>query len=221
MSWIAVGGAAVSGIVQIASAQKKKKEAALEEQASKAPKYTGSPTLEKYYNQTEQLANVAAQNSALYKQSQQQTQRNMASGLAGSNIAQGGQGLVSKLVQGTNDASMKNLSIAEGQKERRFGQFGQASQMKSADDWKKFQINQQQPWETKYNLLAAKAAKAAEQQQAGFSNITGALTTAGTALAKYGKGGGGGDDDTSTDSSEGVTAAENAKAKGKKYSWQS
>jgi hypothetical protein len=193
MSYVALGVAGVTGIVQIAAAQKKKKEAALEEQASHAPKYTGSNTLEKYYQQSQQLANTAAQNSALYKQNQNQANRNLGAGLAATNVIQGGQGAVAGLVSGANDAAGRNIAGAEAQKERRFGQFGQATQMKAADDWKKFQINEQQPWETKYNLLAAKAAAAAQQQQAGFSNLTNAAIAgarAGTAksIAKGDKG---------------------------------
>ena len=54
---------------------------------------------------------------------------------------------------------------AEAQKEARFGRLGQAAQMKSAEDYQKFQINQMQPWETKYNLLAARAAQAAARRR--------------------------------------------------------
>lgn len=180
MSYVALGVAGVTGIVQIAAAQKKKKEAELEAHASNSPKYTGSNTLEKYYQQSQQLANTAAQNSALYKQNQNQANRNLGAGLSATNVIQGGQGAVAGLVSGANDAAGRNIAGAEAQKERRFTQLGQVTQMKSADDFKKFQINQQQPWETKYNILAAKAAAAAAQQQAGFSN----LTSAGTAGVK-------------------------------------
>lgn len=183
MSWLSVGVGAASGIAQIIGAGKRKKEKALEAQAANAPKYGGDQSIADYFQQAKQQANTAAQQSALFKQGQQLQQRNLASGLAGSNIAKGGQGLVSNLVQGANDASMRNLAGAEAQKERRFGQLGSATQMKSADDMRKFQINQQQPWETKYNLLAARASQAANQQAAGFSNISGAVTSAGRVLA--------------------------------------
>jgi hypothetical protein len=188
MTWLAVGAGvgAATGLSQIIFSGKKKKEKELEAQAANAPKYGGDQGISEYYQQSKEKANTAAQQSALFKQGQQLQQRNLASGLAGSNIAKGGQGLVSNLVQGANDASMRNLVGAEAQKERRFGQLGQATQMKSADEMRKFQINQQQPWETKYNLLAAKAAKAAEQQQAGFANISGAATGLITGgVAKY------------------------------------
>ena len=173
------GGATALG--QILTAGKKKKEQALEQQANMMPKYAGSGALDTYYQQALQQANTAAQNTALYKNAMNQANRNLGAGLAGSNIAQGGQGLVSKLVQGADDASMRALSGAEQLKAQRFGQLGQATGMKSAEDMRKFQINQMQPFEAKYNLLAAKAARAAQQQQAGFQNLANLGTTAITA----------------------------------------
>lgn len=193
------GVGALVGAFQALTSGQKKKEKALEAQAANAPKYGGNQGISDYFQQARQQANTAAQQSDLFKQSQLMQQRNMASGLAGSNVAKGGQGLVSRLVQGANDAAGQSLVQAQAQKERRFGQFGQAVQMKSADDWKKWQINVQQPWETKYNLLAAKAAAAAQQKQAGLQNITGGLMNMGTALAgSYSKNYNSGNNDSTT-----------------------
>lgn len=174
MSWIAVGVSAASGIAQIVTAGKKKKEKALEAHAANAPKYAGSQEISKYYNMSQQQANTAAQQSDLYKQQQKDIARQSGMGLSATNIAQGGQSAAAKINQSATDASMRAFTNASQQKERRMGALGQASQLMSADKMKQFQINQQQPWETKYNLLAAKAAQAAQQQQAGFANIAGA-----------------------------------------------
>ena len=173
------GGATALG--QILTAGKRKKEQALEGFAKTMPKYAGSSALDTYYQQALQQANTAAQNTALYKNAMNQANRNLGAGLAGSNVARGGQGLVSNLVQGANDASMRALSGAEQLKSQRFNQLGQATGMKSAEDYRKFDINQMKPFETQYNLLAAKAAKAAQQQQAGFQNLAGLGNTAITA----------------------------------------
>lgn len=187
MSWISVGVGAATGIAQIAAAGKRKKERALEAQAANIPKFAGSPSLDQYYQQALQQANTAAQQSAMYKQGQNLAARNLAQGASLIQTGNIGQGAVSKLVQGANDATMSNLARAEAQKEQRFGRLGQAVGMKSAEDVRKFQINQMQPWEAKYNLLAARAAQAAQQQQAGLQNITGAATT-GAYIAALGKG---------------------------------
>ena len=172
-----VGG--VGGLLQTAFAGKRRKERELEQQAAMQPKYGGSPALDQYYQQALQQANTAAQQSALYKQQQQQIGRNLATGLSATGFRPGGQGMVSGLVQGATDASMRNLAQAEGQKERRFGVLGQVTQAKSAEDLRKFQMNQLQPWQTKFNMLAQRAAQAAQQQQSGLSNLASAAANAG------------------------------------------
>jgi hypothetical protein len=171
-----------TGIAQLLASGKRKKERELEAQTANMPKYAGSQSLDQYYQQALQQANTAAAQSAMYKQGQNLANRNLAQGLSLVQTGNIGQGGVSKLVQGANDATMRNLTQAEAQKEQRFGRLGQAAQMKSAEDFRKFQINQQQPWETKYNLLASRAAAAAQQQQAGFQNLSGAGTDVATGL---------------------------------------
>jgi hypothetical protein len=188
MSFVTVGvvGAGLGlagGLTQVLTAKKGEKEKALEAYAANMPKYQGSSALDKYYQQSQQQANTAATQSALYKQQQQQINRQMGMGLTG---AMQGQGDVARIVQAGTDASMKSLAGAEQQKEARFAQLGNVTAQKSAEDMRKFQINQMQPFEAKYNLLAAKAAQAAQQQQAGLQNIIGAGQGAmSLAAAKY------------------------------------
>jgi hypothetical protein len=191
MSFVTVGivGASVGaagGLTQVLTAGKKKKEQALESHAQNMPQYQGSSALDQYYQQSLQRANTAPSQSALYKQQQNQINRQMGMGLTGAQ----GQGDVARLVQGTTDASMRALAGAEQQKESRFAQLGNVAMQKAAEDARKFQINQMQPFEAKYNLLAAKAAAAAQQQQAGLQNIVGAgQTMASLAARNYGGGG--------------------------------
>ena len=188
MSYVAAGVAVGTSIYQIVKGANEKKIARQkkEEAEKNAPKYTGSNTLEKYYQQSQQLANTAAQNSALYKQNQNQANRNLGAGLAATNVIQGGQGAVAGLVAGANDAAGRNIAGAEAQKERRFGQLGQITQMKSAEDFKKFQINQQQPWEMKYSDALAQGTAGAQTEQAGFQNAFNALGNAASAAnARY------------------------------------
>jgi len=184
---ISSGLGVLGGLGQILTAGTKKKEKALEEQADKAPKYAGSQEIAQYYKMSQQQANTAAQQSDLYKQQQKDIARQSGMGLSATNIAQGGQSAAAKINQSAMDASMKAFTNASQQKERRMGAFGQASQLMSADKMKQFQINQQQPWETKYNLLAEKAAQAAQQKQAGWSNLMGAAQTGAMAFG-YGLG---------------------------------
>lgn len=181
---IPIGAQLIGGGLQAAFSGKKAKEAALEQQAANAPQYQGSSALADLYQRSLQQANTAAQQSAMYKQNMNLIRRNLAQGLA-AGAGKLGQGGVAKLVAGANDASSNALIGAEQQRERRFGQLANVTGQKAAEDYRKFQINQQQPWETKYNLLAAKAARAAEQQAAGLSNIYGGLTQGAKLASTY------------------------------------
>lgn len=160
-----------SSLYQILSAQAKKKQKAFEDFSKTQPQYEGSPELDQYYQQGLQQANTPAQQSALYKGQQQQISRRFAQGLAGSNIASGGQGTVARLAQGATDASMNALGSAEQQREARFNRLGSIVGMKSAERQRKFEINKLRPWELQANILGAKAAGAAQQQRTGMQNL--------------------------------------------------
>jgi hypothetical protein len=179
---IAAGIGGLTGILQAAFSGKRKKEKALEAHAANAPQYAGSSSFDKYFQRAYQESNTAAQQSALYKNQINAANRALAAGLGATTATGGGQGAISKLAQGYTDAAGRAITGAEQQKERRVAQFGQAAQAKSAEDMRKFQINKMQPWETKYNLLAARAAQAAQQQQAGLQNIIGSATNLATVL---------------------------------------
>jgi len=182
------GAGALGSLGQILTAGTRKKEQALEQQAANAPKFGGSSALDQYYQQSLQQAMTPAAQSAMYKQQQNLINRNLATGIGATNMGRpGGQGAIASMVQGSTDASSRALAGAEQQKEQRFARLGQVTSQKAAEDMRKFQINQMQPWETKYNLLAAKAAKAAQQKQAGFQNLMGSLQTGATALGNLGK----------------------------------
>lgn len=195
MSWVSLAVGAGTAAYQIigGAIKKKKEQKAFEEMAKQQPKYGGSPELEQYYQQGLQQAMTPAQESALYKQQQQQIGRSMAQGLAGSNVARGGQSLVSKLTQGATDAAMRATATAEQQREQRMARLGSIVGMKSAETQRKFDINQLKPWELQTNILGAKAAGAAQQERAGWQNLSN-LASSGAQLAAYksiyGKGGG-------------------------------
>jgi hypothetical protein len=157
-----------------------RKQRELEQFAQNAPKFAGSPELEKYYKQSEQQAMTAPTQSALYKQQMNQIGRQMGMGI-------GAGGDVSKLTQIGTDAAMRAAAGAEQQKEQRFARLGNVMQQKAAEGLRKFQINQMQPYQTKYNLLAAKAAAAARQQEAGLQNIVGGASDLISGLASQKK----------------------------------
>jgi len=200
MAWAAVGVGAAStllGGVQslIAGNAQGAAQRELENKIRNAPKYKGSPTLERYYQDAQRLANTAAQQSALYKQQMNQTNRLMGAGIAGLGSRPGGQGAVASLVQKGADLSGNALAQAYGQKEQRFGRLGQVAQAKAADEMKQFQINQQMPWEAGVSLSTAKAQGATRDLMQAQRNMSQGINYLGMGAAglinKYaGKGGG-------------------------------
>lgn len=177
MAGVAAGG----GLLQAAfgMSAKKKAQAAKDAALANMPKYAGSPELDKYYQEARAQANTPAEQSAMYKASQNLAQRNLATGLgAASSAGTLNQGMVSKLVQGTNDATTKNLMSAYQQKENRFNRLGSVVGQKAQEGLTKFKINEMQPWETKFSDIMAQGQAGAAEEQAGFQNIFGALTSA-------------------------------------------
>lgn len=184
MSFVAIGGGiglATSGYQIIKGAQDKKNaQERSKNLLANMPKYQGSAALDSYYNKALAESNIGAEQSALYKLQQKQSDRNFGAGLSAARESGMGLGSLSRLVQGKNDASLNALVAAAQQKERRFGNLGQASQIKASDDLRKFQINQQQPWQAQYSDVMAQGQAAAQQQQAGYQNAFNLLGSAAT-----------------------------------------
>jgi hypothetical protein len=117
--------------------------------------------------------NLNPYNTDLYRMQETQANRGLASGLS---ALQGrGQALagVNQLVQGRNDNLLKAGATAEEMSRQDLNRLGQASGMKAGEEQTAFEINKQQPFESKYNLLAAKAAGGNQVANAGISNIFG------------------------------------------------
>lgn len=159
-----------------------------------SPIYSPSQSILDYYNQAKSRYNISPYSSDLYKMQSQNIQRSTAQGLnalSGRGAALAG---VGSLVQGQNDAYLKAAAAAEQEQARRFGELGQAAQMKAGEDFKMYQYNKLMPFERKSALLGAKAAGGAATFNAGLSNIFGGLqgVDQGAMMALQMLGGGGG-----------------------------
>lgn len=189
MSFVMAGITAGLGATQIivGAAQKAKAQREKAKADASRPQFAGSPELNQLYKTEEANAMAGAQNTAQYKLGEQQSQRNMATGLgAASSAGTLGQGMVSKLVQNTNDASMRNLVASQNLKEQRMGRFGAIVGQKAAEGRFKFQTNQMDPWQMKYSDAIAKGVAGSSAMSAGFQNTMGALGSIGTGLASKG-----------------------------------
>jgi len=150
----------------------KKSEKALEKMQS--PIYQQNPSIMNYYNEALKRYNVNPYESSMYKQQMQGANRNLATGLGALQDRRSGLAGVNQLVGLTNDSQLKANVAAENEQSRRFGQLSGATSMKAGEDRMAFNVNQQQPFERKYNLLAAKAGGGNKVMGAGIQNIFGA-----------------------------------------------
>lgn len=140
----------------------------------KSPTYSQNKSIMDYYNTALQRYNVDPYSSSQYQLQKQNANRGLASGLKALQDRRSAIAGVSGVLQGYNDSLLRAGAAAEGERNQRFGQLGQAAGMKANEDDKAFQINEQAPFERKYNLLAMKAAGRNQMANAGLTNIFGA-----------------------------------------------
>lgn len=163
----------VTGLVQTIGGYIQQRRANKELNKLQSPKYTPNQSIMDYYNKALSRYNTSPYDSSLYKQQQKNIQRGMATGLAGLQDRRSALMGITKLVQAGNDATLNAGVQAENQQNQRFGQLGQATGMKAGEERTAFDINQYQPFERKYNLLAMKAGGGAQVMNAGLSNLYG------------------------------------------------
>ena len=192
MSYLAVGAAAVSvgtGIYQAASSGKNKRARELEQYAQQSPLYKGSKSVDDYYQQAMNRYSENPYQSQQYQLGAMNAQRATAQGLGALQDRRSAIGGISRLALGQNTA-MQNLGAqAEAQRSSRFGQLGGATQMKTAEDYKKFDINQMTPYNRMLQLKQYKAQAAADQYNAGMQSIaSGASNIASAGISSGGFG---------------------------------
>jgi len=172
--------AAQSGIGLIQSVmgaiRERRAEKALEKM--KSPTYTPNQSIMDYYNQALSRYNTSPTDTALYKRQQKNILGGTAAGLGMLQNRRAGQAGVSGLIRNQNDAFLNAEVAAEQQQNQRFSQLGGATGMKAGEERTAFDINQQQPFDRKYNLLAMKAGGGAQIMNAGLQNLYGGLQTA-------------------------------------------
>jgi hypothetical protein len=84
---------------------------------------------------------------------------------------------------GIQNQAMANAGIAaEQQRNQRFGQLGGATQMKTAEDYRKFDINEMTPYQRKLQLAQYKSQAANQRQASGMQMLGSGLSDLGTAV---------------------------------------
>lgn len=174
---IITGGAkAGGGILQAALSGEKKAQKKLESEIEGIQ----FPSILDYYSEAKRRYGVAPEQSALYKRQMQNIGRLQAGGLRklqqSGNVLAGVPGILDMGARSSLDAAI----AAEEERNRRFGQYGSAAQMKTQAE-----LNKQRQ---KIELAAAKAQGAAAIKQAGLQNIFGGLTDIASSFAYGGEG---------------------------------
>lgn len=184
-----VGGGLLQSIIGGIGARKRQRE--LERFNQNAPQYKANQGIMDFYNQALARYNVNPTESALYKRQMQDIDRGVSTGIGALQDRRSGTAGISSLVRSANDARLGANVAAEQQRDQRFGQLGSAAQMKAGEERTAFDINQMQPFERKFNMLAQRAGAANQLANTGLSNVFGGLQNYTMAQAMGNSGGSG------------------------------
>jgi hypothetical protein len=165
-------GALTAGGMAIGSNQRRKsRERELDQYAQQSPLYKGSKSIDDYYQQAMNRYSENPYQSQQYQLGAMNAQRATAQGLGALQDRRSAIGGVSRLALGQN-AAMQNLGAqAEAQRNARFGQLGGATQMKTGEDYKKFDINQMTPYNRMLQLKQMKSQAANEEYTRDMANM--------------------------------------------------
>lgn len=170
MSFVATGVSVGFGAYQAISGGIKSHNAQKAIEKLQSPTYSPNKAIADYYQDAKTRAEAGPYNSAFYQMAEKNAGRGLATGISTLQDRRS-TGNVAGLVQGEEDQLQKAGVQAENIQRQNFGQYGQATSMKAADDKYAFDINKEAPFERKYGLLAAKAGGANKTANAGISNI--------------------------------------------------
>lgn len=163
------------GIIQAAKGRKE-----LKKEIAGLPQYQQSKGILDYYNQAMQRYGVSPTQTAAYKRQMANIQRAGASGLANLGSARERLGATSSIVRSMADAGLGAEVAAEQEQSRRFGQLGQAAQLKRGEEMAAFQQNQVLPSQMRLQMAAQRAAGGTQIANVGLGNIFNAIQSQAT-----------------------------------------
>lgn len=164
-------GQAALGAIQSATSKRGARERELEAYAKASPLYKGSKSVDDYYQEALNRYRENPYQSQQYQVGQKNIQRAAVSGLSALQDRRSAIGGVSRLFGAQTDALANLGAQAEAQRNQRFGQLGGATQMKTGEEYKKFDINQMTPYNRQLQLKQMKAQAANERFNAGLQMI--------------------------------------------------
>jgi hypothetical protein len=171
--------------------QQKKAQEALERQAQSSPLYKPDKSIDAYYQEAMNRYRENPYQSQQYQVGQRNIQRATAQGISALQDRRSAIGGIGRM-QANQMGAMQNLGAqAEASRQQRLGQLGQATQLKSGDYQRQFDINQMTPYNRQLQLEQMKAQAAGERYNTGMQMIGQGISSIGS-LAGAGAFGGGG-----------------------------
>jgi len=171
------------GLGNIFFSGRKKRERELENMANNAPQYAGDTGISNYYNTALQRYNVNPVDSAMYKRSVRDIGRNTSTALGAMVDRRAGVGSIGAITQQANDAAVGANVQAELQRNQRFGELGNATQMQGQDNLFKFKTNTLDPYQLKLSLAGMKAKAANDRYNNGWQSFMGGINNASTVMS--------------------------------------
>ena len=181
LSLIAAGGQALAGAGQTLFSGRKRAEKEMERKAQSSPIYGGSKPLEEYYRESLSRYRENPMQSQMYQTAMKEAQRSQSTALNALQDRRMGLAGVGRIQAGTNLAAERAGVNAEQQRNLRFSQLAGATQAKTADELRQFDINRMTPYNRQFGLAQMKAQAANQRQAAGLQTISSALGNLATA----------------------------------------
>jgi hypothetical protein len=166
------------GVLQSATSGAKARERELDAYAKQSPLYKGSKSIDDYYQEAMNRYRENPYQSQQYQMGAMQARRATVQGLGALQDRRSAIGGASRLQAGQNYAMQNLVAQAEAQRNARFGQLGGATQMKTGEDYRKFDINQMTPYNRMLQLKQLQAQAANDRYNAGLQMIGSAASNA-------------------------------------------
>lgn len=165
------------GALQASTSGAKARERELEAYAKQSPLYKGSKSVDDYYQEAMNRYRENPYQSQQYQMGAMEARRATAQAL-GAMQNRRVLGDISRLAEREKSNLQMLGAQAEAQRNARFGQLGGATQMKTGEDYRKFDINQMTPYNRMLQLKQLKAQAANERFNAGLQMIGSAASNA-------------------------------------------
>jgi hypothetical protein len=177
----ALAGAGLGAASMISgNKQQRRAQEALERQAQNSPLYKPDKSIDAYYQEAMNRYRENPYQSQQYQVGQRNIQRATAQGVSALQDRRSAIGGIGRL-QANQMGAMQNLGAqAEASRQQRLGQFGQATQLKSSDYQRQFDINEMTPYNRQLQLEQMKAQAAGERYNTGMQMLGQGVSAIGT-----------------------------------------